>query len=153
MSRSYAWWSDDGRTWTRSGGSVGANGTRIDFGRDGMVMTTDFTGFTPGGAGMAVSTDGGKTWAADDGHFGPLGAASCTGECGSAADGVIGGNGTYLVAVKNGGRQAWLSYDGVAWTPIAWSGGDPSSSSANGFGGFTVLPRGVLLTGVYGAAH
>jgi hypothetical protein len=152
MSRSYAWWSDDGRTWTRSGGSVGANGTRIDFGRDGMVMTTNFTGFMPGGAGMAVSTDGGKTWAPDS-NFGPLGAAQCSGECSTAADGVIGGNGTYLVAVKNGGTQAWLSSDGVTWTQTPWSGGDPSSSSANGFGGFTVLPRGVLLTGVYGAAH
>ena len=152
MSRSYAWWSDDGVTWTRSGGTVGGNGSRIDFGRDGMIMTVDYSGFAPGGVGIAVSADGGKTWTPDS-NFGPLGAVSCSGECSSAADGVIGGNGTYLVAVKTGGKQAWLSYDGVTWTPIAWSGGDPSSSSANGFGGFTVLPRGVLLTGVYGAAH
>ncbi|MFI5258386.1 MAG: hypothetical protein ACHQ01_02070 [Candidatus Limnocylindrales bacterium] len=147
---SYVWWSDDGRTWARSGGTIYGYGQSIEFGRDGMLLTTDYEA-TPGGLGQAVSTDGGRTWQPDS-NFGPLGQASCSGECSVGADGVIGGNGTYLIAVKNGGKKAWLSYDGQTWTPIAWAGGDPSAGSSNGFGGFTVLPRGVMLTGVYGAA-
>jgi hypothetical protein len=148
---SYVWWSDDGRTWTRSGSAIGGRGlAHIDFGRDGMLLSTVFDS-TPGGTRLDVSTDGGKTWRGDSG-FGPLGTAQCTAECSVGPDGVIAGNGTYLVAVKNGGSQAWIATDGVKWTPISWTGGDPSSASNNGFGGFTVLPRGVLLTGVYGAA-
>jgi hypothetical protein len=57
------------------------------------------------------------------------------------------------VAVKNGGKQAWLSYDGHAWTPIQWTGGDPFAAGYGGFGGFLVMPRGVLLAGAYGAAQ
>jgi len=148
---SYVWWSDDGRSWHRSVGTIGGYGTSVDFGRDGILLNTDYAS-TPGGVGMAVSTDGGKTWQPES-NFGPLGQASCSGECSVSADGVFGANGTVFVAVKNGGKQAWLSYDGHTWTPIAWSGGDPSTASGNGFGGFTVLPRGVMLTGVYGAAH
>jgi hypothetical protein len=147
---SYVWWSDDGRTWTRSGGFISGFGTSIDFGRDGMLLNTDFDS-TPGGVGMALSSDGGKSWQPYD-TFGPLGVAPCGGECSVQPDGVIGSNGTVFVAVQNGGKKAWLSYDGHTWSAIAWAGGDPSSASYNGFGGFTVLPRGVLLTGVYGAA-
>jgi len=148
---SYVWWSDDGRTWTRSGSLIGGFGMSIDFGRDGMLLNVDY-GTTPGGVGLEISKDGGKTWAPDS-NFGPLGQAACSGECSISADGVIGANGTVFAAVKNGGKNAWLSYDGQTWTPITWSGGDPSAASSNGFGGFTVLPRGVMLTGVYGAAH
>jgi hypothetical protein len=147
---SYVWWSDDGRTWIRSGGTISGFGQSIDFGRDGMLLNIDF-GTTPGGVGMALSNDGGETWQPYD-TFGPLGVAPCSGECSVQPDGVLGSNGTVFVAVKNGGKKAWLSYDGHTWSPIAWAGGDPSSASYNGFGGFTVLPRGVLLTGVYGAA-
>jgi hypothetical protein len=145
---SYVWWSDDGKTWTRSGGNFAGFAGTIQFGRDGMRL--DMTlGTVPGGSGTAVSTDGGNTWIPDD-KFGPLGVAPCQGECSVAADGVIGSNGTYFVAVKNGGKKAWLSYDGRTWTPIAWAGGDPSVA---GYGQFAVLPRGVIEGGSYGAAQ
>lgn len=144
------WWSDDGKTWTRTGGSYSMSADFIDFGRDGLLLHTNSMA-VPGGAGLALSTDGGKTWTPYD-TYGPLGPMVCQGACSLGSDGVIGSNGTTFVAVKNGGKQAWLSYDGHTWTPISWTGGDPSNASYGGFGGFLVMPRGVLLGGVYAAA-
>jgi hypothetical protein len=144
---SYVWWSDDGRTWTRSGGSFQANPHSIDFGRDGMLLETSWNA-VPGGTELARSTDGGKTWT-PDAKFGPLGPVTCSGECGTGPDGAIGSTGTVFVAVKNGGKQAWTSFDGATWTPISWAGPDPSSV---GLGSFVVLPRGVLAGDMYGAA-
>jgi hypothetical protein len=145
---SYVWWSDDGRTWTRSGGSFEAAPQRIDFGRDGMLLETSWRGAVPGGTELARSTDGGKTWA-PDAKFGPLGPSTCSGACGTGPDGAIGSNGTYFVAVKNGGKQAWTSFDGTVWTPIPWGGPDLATV---GLGSFVVLPRGVLAGDMYGAA-
>ncbi len=147
-SPSYVWWSDNGRTWTRSGGSFQAAPQLIDFGRDGMLLETSWNA-VPGGTELARSTDGGKTWS-PDAKFGPLGPATCTVQCSTGPDGVIGANGTYFVAVKNGGKQAWTSLDGAVWTPIAWAGPDPATV---GLGSFVVLPRGVLVGDVYGAAR
>ena len=144
------WWSDDGKTWTRTRGSYSMSADFIDFGRDGLLLHTNSMA-VPGGAGLALSTDGGKTWMPYD-TYGPLGPMGCQGACSLGSDGVIGSNGTTFVAVKNGGKHAWLSYDGHTWTPIPWTGGDPSNSSYGGFGGFLVMPRGVFLAGVYAAA-
>jgi hypothetical protein len=148
------WLSDDGKTWTKSAGGYSFYADYIDFGRDGMVLHTDAAG-SPGGNFQAYSTDGGKTWH-DDKSYGPLGQSVCEGMCGIGPDGVIGSNGTVFVAVKNGGKQAWLSYDGHTWSAIPWQGGNPSlanGAAASYAGlGFTVLPRGVLLLGSYGAA-
>lgn len=144
---SYVWWSDDGQTWSRSGGSFPALAERIDFGRDGMLLETNWSA-VPGGTELARSTDGGKTWT-PDAKFGPLGPVTCSGACSTGPDGAIGSNGTVFVAVKNGGKQAWTSFDGATWTPISWAGPDPSSV---GHGNFVVLPRGVLAGDMYGAA-
>jgi hypothetical protein len=144
---SYVWWSDDGRTWIRSGGSFQAAPKSIDFGRDGMLLETSWNAI-PGGTELARSTDGGKTWA-PDAKFGPLGPATCSGECSTGPDGAIGANGTVFVAVKNGGKQAWTSFDGATWTPISWAGPDPATV---GLGSFFVLPRGMLAGDMYGAA-
>jgi hypothetical protein len=145
------WLSDDGKTWTKSRGGYSMVADFIDFGRDGMLLNTNSTGI-PGGTGLAHSTDGGKTWH-DDTNYGPLGPYPCQGECASGPDGAIGSNGTAFVAVKNGGARAWLSYDGHTWTSISWSGGDLVGSSYGGSGGFVVMPRGVLVGGVYAAAR
>ena len=144
---SYVWWSDDGRTWIRSGGSFQAAPKSIDFGRDGMLLETSWNA-TPGGTELARSTDDGKTWTSDA-KFGPLGPVTCSGECSTGPDGVLGSNGTVFVAVKNGDKQAWTSFDGATWTPISWAGPDPTSA---GLGSFVVLPRGVLVGAMYGAA-
>jgi hypothetical protein len=146
------WLSGDGRTWTRSAGGYSMFADFIDFGRDGMLLHTNANA-APGANGQAYSTDGGKTWH-EDAHYGPLGQAPCPQwDCSTGPDGAIASNGTVLVAVKNGGKQAWLSYDGHAWTPIQWTGGDPFAAGYGGFGGFLVMPRGVLLAGAYGAAQ
>jgi hypothetical protein len=146
------WLSSDGKTWTKSAGGYSASGLDadyIDFGRDGMILHTDAYGAAPGATGIAYSNDGGQTWH-EDTNYGPLGPTTCQGECVNGEDGVIGANGTYFVAVQYGGKQAWLSYDGQHWSPIAWTGGDPIGAW-NG-DGFLVMPRGVLVAGSYGAA-
>jgi len=147
------WLSGDGKTWTKSAGGYSASGLDadyIDFGRDGMILHTNAYGAAPGATGIAYSSDGGQTWH-EDTNYGPLGPTTCQVLCGNNEDGVIGANGIYFVAVKNGGKQAWLSYDGRHWSSIAWTGGDPTGTSYGG-NGFLVMPRGVLLAGSYGAA-
>jgi hypothetical protein len=144
------WWSDDGRTWTRSGGEYSWSADYIDFGRDGLLLHTNANA-VPGAQGLAWSGDGGKTWQTYD-TFGPLGTASCQGECATGPDGLIASNGSAFLAVKNGGQKAWLSYDGHTWTPIPWAGPDPQYAAYGGYGGAVVMPRGVLLAGQYGAA-
>jgi hypothetical protein len=138
------WWSDDGRTWTRTTGvPVGEPADPMVFGRDGMMMhAADTSG---GGLGYAtdVSNDGGKTWRTDQGAQ-PIG-VTCS-SCGSGLDGVFTSNGTVLLAIKSDGR-AWVSDDAKTWTPIEWSG--PHLPQAV----FLVLPGGVIIGDYYGAAH
>jgi hypothetical protein len=93
----------------------------------GSILHTDAYGAAPGATGIAYSNDGGQTWH-EDTNYGPLDPSACQGECVNGEDGVIGANGTYFVAVKYGGKQAWLSYDGQHWSSIAWTGGDPTGA-------------------------
>jgi hypothetical protein len=149
------WLSDDGKTWTRSAGGYQLYADYIDFGRDGMVLHTNAMA-APGANFQAYSADGGKTWH-DDPTFSPVGQSKCEGACGPGPDGVIGSNGTIFVAVKNGGQEAWLSYDGHTWQAVTWAGGNPEypvpgAGASYGGTGFVVFPRGVLLNGTYGAA-
>lgn len=149
--RDEMWLSDDGKTWTRSGGGYSMLADVIDFGRDGMLLHTNAAA-VPGGNGLAYSTDGGATWH-DETNYGPLGKEQCQGECGTGPNGVIGSNGTVFVAVETGGKKAWLSFDGHTWSTVEWAGGDPSDAGYGGYGGFLVMPRGVILAGAYGAAR
>jgi hypothetical protein len=138
------WWSDDGRTWTKSTPRVINYPTDLVFGRDGILLNTSMR-LIPGGTGLDVSTDGGKTWQPDN-NFEPLGAIVCgQGECSEGPDGVIASNGTVFVAVKSDG-ETWTSHDGKTWTPTA------GKSLAPDQGTFLVLPRGVIVAGSYGAA-
>jgi hypothetical protein len=131
------WWSDDGRTWTRSSSSGYRSGcvASIEFANDGMILWTN-DGMGDGAALMEVSHDGGKTWL-KDATFGPLGgvdAGSCEG-----SDGFIHSNGTTFLAVSTEGN-AWTSSDGSSWKQIAWNLTEWSESS-----NFIVLPRGVMV--------
>ena len=148
---SHVWWSDDGRNWTRSGGSFSHCPSYIDFARDGMLLHTTCLGYPDGVLGQAYSTDGGKTWNPDD-AISPLGALACQGSCVGRPDGAFGSNGTVIVAIKKGGRQAWTSTDGHTWSPVAWGGADPSQAIGGAVAGFVVMPHGVLVNGSYGAA-
>jgi len=141
------WWSDDGRTWTRSGGTIAYPARQLYFGRDGVLLRTQSPA-APGGSGLAISTDGGKSWH-DNPSDSPVGPYVCVqGEvCGFGPDGYFGANGTVMVAAKTNG-QAWISYDGSTWSSIAWGG--PAGASS---GPLLVLPRGVFVEGRYGAAQ
>jgi hypothetical protein len=133
------WWSDDGRTWTSA--SKTAFVSQLDFARDGIEMIWSSRAI-PGGTDLQFSSDGGKTWGKS---LDPLGQTVCgQGECSTGPDGVIGSNGTYLLAVKSNGK-AWVSSDGKTWTSIAWDGSLSTYS-------ILVLPRGVVVDGKYGAA-
>jgi hypothetical protein len=137
------WWSDDGRSWRRATGAIGYYGSRIDFGRDGMILHSA-TRSIPGATALSLSTDGGKTWQAES-TFSPLGEAVCgQGECSPGPDGDIASNGAIFVAVKSDGH-AWTSSNGKSWTPIPWV------SSTRSFPP-TVWPRGVVVGDRYGAA-
>jgi hypothetical protein len=143
------WWSDDGRTWTRSKFG-GYYGTQIEFGRDGMLMSTSDRMVPGGGADLESSIDGGKTWTSES-TFSPLGAAPNWNEGEGAGttgpDGVTGSNGSIFLAVKSNG-QAWTSSDGRNWAPIPWAGPLPASGPQS----LWVLPRGVVVGTMYGAA-
>ncbi len=135
------WWSDDGRTWTSTGDWVYA--TALVFGRDGILAQTSGREI-PGGTGLDLSTDGGKTWKGDN-NFEPLGVTVCgQGECSAGPDGVIASNGKVFLAVKSNGK-AWVSYDGKTWTVVAWNASSPGYP-------ILVLPRGVVVGNTYGAA-
>jgi hypothetical protein len=143
------WWSGDGRTWTRSKFG-GYYGTQIQFGRDGMLMWTSDRMIPGGGPDLQSSIDGGKTWTIEP-TFSPLGAAPTANE-GEAAgitspDGMISSNGSIFLALKSDG-QAWTSSDGRNWTSIPWAGPLPASGPLS----LSVLPHGVLLGEMYGAA-
>jgi hypothetical protein len=136
------WWSDDGRKWTSTGDWVYA--ASLVFGRDGMLVY-ESPRLIPGGVGLGMSTDGGKTWASA--QDGPVGSIVCgQGECSPGPDGTFASNGTVIVALKTNGKT-WVSYDGKTWTLIKGVG------PANNFGTFLVLPRGVVVAGAYGAAR
>jgi hypothetical protein len=137
------WWSDDGRAWHRATGATGYYGSRIDFGRDGMILHSR-TREIPGASALSLSTDGGKSWQAES-TFSPLGETVCgLGECSPGPDGEIGSNGTLFVAIKSNGH-AWTSSNGKSWTPIPWV------SSTRSYP-LTIWPRGVVVGDQYGAA-
>ncbi len=142
----HVFWSDDGRNWQRSVVSAGGYGTGIDSAAGGLILHTNYRA-TPGGVGMAYSSDGGETWI-DDPKFGPLGEQVCQGECGIGPDGVIGSNGELFLAVRPDGH-AWTSIDGKTWSSITWNGPMDEVSLQN----LRFLPRGVLIDGKYGAAN
>ncbi len=138
------WWSDDGRTWTRSTPRVINFPVGLLFGKSGMLLYTSERAI-PGGYGLDLSTDGGKTWQTDA-SFEPVGAIVCgQGECSTGPDGAFASNGTVLVAIKGNGKT-WISYDARNWIPIAGNG--PADNS----GSFLVLPRSVIVGSAYGAA-
>jgi hypothetical protein len=143
------WWSDDGRTWTSSKFG-GYYGTQIQFGRDGMLMSTS-DHMVPGtGPHLESSIDGGKTWTSES-TFSPLGATPTWNEGEGAGttgpDGVTGSNGSIFLAVKSNG-QAWTSSDGRNWTSIPWTSSLPFSWTTP----LWVLPCGVVVGTMYGAA-
>jgi hypothetical protein len=142
-------WSDDGRTWTQSAGSYSGLAQQVLFGRDGLLLQTIYTS-TPGGVGLARSSDGGKTWVPDD-NFTPLGVSSSFGAGSAGPAGVIVTNGTAFLAVSDRGKAS-ISYDGQSWTPISWAVPAPTQLGIGSATGLVMLPRG-LFGAQYGAAH
>ncbi len=136
---SQLWFSDDGRNWTHSDSNFAGTADYLEFGRDAIVILSVDS--------LARSTDGGLTWTIEQ-AYPPLGTVPSTYD----GDGVIVSNGTYFLAVKNGGAKAWISYDATVWTPIEWTAGAPGGASYGGFG-IVLMPRGVLFDSQYGAGE
>jgi hypothetical protein len=144
-------WSDDGRTWTECAGTYSGFAKTVLFGRDGLLLETNFNS-TPGGSGMARSADGGKTWIPDD-QFNPLGVADTSQQAGSIGPaGVIVSNGVAFLAVSDGAKAS-ISYDGESWSPISWDGSAPTDFRIGNWAGFLMLPHGVIVGDAYGAAR
>ena len=143
------WWSDDGHSWARSQFG-GYYATQLQFGSAGLLLWSSSRAIPGGGPSLERSTDGGKTWTAEP-TYTPLGATPTTnigeGAGLTSADGVIGSNGSTFLAVKSNG-QAWTSSDARNWASIPWVGLMPNSWAQP----IWVLPRGVIVGNMYGAA-
>ena len=132
--------SDDGTVWARTNWNGFCEGCTANllFGDTGIVSFS--TRFSGPALAMEVSRDGGRTWTLDP-KFGPLGTSGCPDDCVSA--GVIGSNGSILVAVGDDG-MVHLSVDAVSWRDAGQAPGWNAGSM------LTVLPRGFVVPGSWG---
>ncbi len=119
-----AWWSTDGRHWTRA--TVQAQPedgfVRLAGGSEGLVAISTQPGYTPGTAHFWTSTDG-RTWKLSTAD--PLGILEA-GEGVGGANGTFVGDGNRLLVYSNRGVdqpiEYWASLDGSHWTKLALSG-------------------------------
>jgi hypothetical protein len=145
-----AWWSPDGRTWTKGTvnrtGGIGTSLGSIDVGRNGMVAVGSAEG---GKAAAAWTSTDGRTWQPIAlGYFGaPTPAAGVPTLPGLTNR----SDGNHLVAIDAGrsGLPIWSSSDGVAWQRLAFSGATDTIPSTLG-NAFTV-PDGLIVLGPYGS--
>jgi hypothetical protein len=149
-----AWWSSDGRTWTkaavqRSGGLGTSLGT-ISVGASGMVAVGSASGGN--GATAWTSTDG-RTWQPiAPSYFGAP----------AASPGIptlplfrVVDDGRHLIAIGLADQlvlRMWISSDGIAWKPLTFSsntGEIPSWPGANSttYAGAFAVPGGLVVIG------
>jgi hypothetical protein len=154
-----AWWSGDGRTWTRAAvqrqGGLGLTLGTVFVGSRGLVAVGSASG---GNESVAWTSADGRTWQPiAPGYFGAPPASlgvptlpSCT----------ITDDGTHIVAVGVADQLAvrmWTSSDGVAWQPLPFSGATdmvpawPDSSQPTIDRAF-VVPDGLVVIGYSGAS-
>lgn len=144
-------WSSDGRRWSDAptelpaspapGTAVLSAVTSVIAGRDGMIAFGRDV-IWPGAVLWWESSDG-RRWSALPG-FPPLGPVHCgTERCTLEPRGSLVGDGQRLVALRGGADAgAWISTDGLAWSPVPMGGDVPDASPT----GARLLPAGVLVT-------
>ncbi len=138
---------DRGKTWTVSdapirAGVAAAGAFAIAFrdARNGIVVGGDYTKAKLGGRNVAVTTDGGRTWALVDSTSSPQGFKS-------AVSYVPGTNGQSIVSVglsgtdvsRDGGRT-WVQTDTIPYNSVLMAGRET---------GVVVGPRGRLAIGIF----
>jgi hypothetical protein len=155
-----AWWSGDGRMWTKAtvhrAGGAGSNLGLVFVGDDGMVATGSASG---GQESVAWTSADGRSWQPIvPGYFGAPPASPGVPTLPSFT---ISDDGTHLVAVGVADQLAlrmWTSSDGVAWLPLSFSGatdtvpawpGDPSRPTIDRA---FVVPDGLVVIGYPGAS-
>ncbi len=151
-----AWWSPDGRTWTKGtvsrANGVGTSLGSIYIGASGMVAVGSATGSKT--ATAWTSTDG-QTWR-------PIANAQTYAGVPTPAPGApsipsftISDDGTHLVAVGMGDQMAitlWAATDGVTWRQLPSSGSTDSvphwpADSGQTFNRAFVVPAGLIVIG------
>jgi hypothetical protein len=146
-----AWWSPDGRTWTKGTvnrtSGIGTSLGSIDVGASGMVAVGSAEG---GKAAAAWTSTDGRTWQPIAlGYFGaPTPAAGVPTLPGL----VVRSDGTHLVAIDEDQSSIlmWISSDGVNWRRLAFSGSTDTIPST--YGNAFVVAGGLIVLGQQGSS-
>jgi hypothetical protein len=139
-----AWWSPDGRSWTKAtvnrNPGVGTSLGSIDVGASGMVAVGSAEG---GNAAAAWTSTDGRTWQPIAlGYFGaPTPAAGVPTLPGL----IVRSDGTHLVAVDEDQSSIlmWISSDGVNWQRLAFSG--HTATIPKVYGNVFMVPDGLIV--------
>jgi hypothetical protein len=141
-----AWWSTDGRTWTRAtverANGVGTSLDSISVGADGMVGVGSASG---GKAGTAWTSTDGRTWRPIAVAY--AGAVIPPGTPALPSWSVV-GDGQRLIAVAGdnaSGLVMWASTDGSSWQRLTFSGATSTIPSA--VDGSFLVPSGLIAVG------
>ncbi len=130
--KTVAIWSPDGRAWTSHAlGTTATGNNTLVSGATGIMATGLESHDNGAGTWIWWSSLDGRYWRTLAGYP-PLGAmsGSAAQECqDNCADGSLVGNGERMVAYRGWGKQAgWTSFDGRAWTRLAFTGRPEQSS-------------------------
>ncbi len=146
-----AWWSTDGRHWTRATvqAQPGDGFVAVQSGSAGLVASSLQPGYTPGTAHFWTSPNG-RSWKVSTAD--PLGVAS-QGEGIGSANGTFVGDGTRVLGYgpRASGQptEYWVSLDGTHWAKLALAG-DTAAAAAGQATPF-LLRDGILFSGDQGS--
>jgi hypothetical protein len=146
-----AWWSPDGRSWTKAAvnrnAGAGTSLGSIDVGASGMVAVGSAEG---GKAAAAWTSTDGRTWQPIAlGYFGaPTPAAGVPTLPGL----IVRSDGRHLVTIDEDQSSIlmWISSDGVNWRRLAFSGSTDTIPST--YGNAYVVPDGLIVLGQQGSS-
>lgn len=142
-----AWWSPDGRTWTKATVQGAGGETSLDYlhaGAHGMVVCN-----------LAGLDRPATAWTSTDGQTWRPKAVSATAGVAAVPSTTISDDGMHMVAVGAGDRLAlrmWVSSDGLTWQPLPFSGATGAiplwwGSTSPTFDRAFVVPGGLVVIG------